>query len=76
MINDSIYIQSKEDKSLILHNTCFVFFLGLGETYVLQAKHHLSQGFNGRAKLNCQDALQCLTRYMYLIHLLMNFNFV
>lgn len=38
---------------------------GLGETYVLLAKHHFSQGFNGfngRAKLNCQDALQCLTR--------------
>ncbi|XP_078313322.1 superkiller complex protein 3-like [Crassostrea virginica] len=35
---------------------------GLGETYVLLAKHHLSQGFNARAKLNCQDALQHLTR--------------
>lgn len=65
MINLRFYVQ-----------TCFVFFLGLGETYVLLAKHHLSQGFNGRAKLNCQDALQCLTRYMYLIHLLMNSNFV
>ncbi|XP_061172794.1 superkiller complex protein 3-like [Saccostrea echinata] len=35
---------------------------GIGETYVLLAKHHFSQGFNGRAKENCQNALQFLTR--------------
>ncbi|XP_056022044.1 SKI3 subunit of superkiller complex protein-like [Ostrea edulis] len=35
---------------------------GMGETYVLLAKHHLSEGFNGRAKQNCQTALQYLTR--------------
>lgn len=69
---NSTNMQIKVDKSLydFTYRPVFVFFLGLGETYVLLAKHHFSQGFNGRAKLNCQDALQCLTRYMYLLYMI------
>ncbi|XP_033749913.1 LOW QUALITY PROTEIN: tetratricopeptide repeat protein 37-like [Pecten maximus] len=35
---------------------------GVGETYLLLARNHLSQSFHGRARENCEDALLFLTR--------------
>ncbi|XP_060062752.1 tetratricopeptide repeat protein 37-like [Ylistrum balloti] len=35
---------------------------GVGETYLLLARNHLSQSFYGRARENCEDALLFLTR--------------
>lgn len=35
---------------------------GIGETYILLANHHLELFFNGKARDNCQEALNYLTR--------------